>query len=200
MFVPVPGFGNEVDENITTLELYNLNSNGNKRKRSDDKDNNRILTSYFNVYNTDVGFKPLEKKPTLENINTILKENNEFKKSFNSIFKNLAAFEESLNLIKNKKINNNNYNNINNGDDNNKNVEKTNKRHKAASERRELIKKIIEKGSEKTRTICEEIEELVNNTDPDEIPERIKNILKTDNGLKKIQESVIGLTTRSRRN
>jgi len=200
MFVPVPGFGNEVDENITTLELYNLNSNGNKRKRSDDKDNNRILTSYFNVYNTDVGFKPLEKKPTLENINTILKENNEFKKSFNSIFKSLAAFEESLNLIKNKKINNNNYNNINNGDDNNKNVEKTNKRHKAASERRELIKKIIEKGSEKTRTICEEIEELVNNTDPDEIPERIKNILKTDNGLKKIQESVIGLTTRSRRN
>lgn len=207
----IQGFGNPVDENMTTLDLYNLNSNGNKRRRrNDDEAGNRRLTSFFQVYNTDVGFKPLEKEPTLEDINTIIKENFEFKKSFNSIFKALAESEENLNSLKNKIVNINSIpfssfaaatttttTPASTADIQNK--IKSSKKEKAVDERRQFIKKLIDNGSERIRSICKEVEELLNNSDPDDIPEGVKNILKTEGGIQKIQESIIGLTTRSRR-
>jgi len=210
----IPGYGNQVDENMTTLDLYNLSSNGNKkRKRNDDESGNRRLTSFFHVYNTDVGFKPLEKEPTLEDINHILQENFEFKKSFNSIFKTLAESEENLNILKNKIVNNSTTPSSSSSSSSSsftnttttttstadiKNKIKSNKKEKAVAERRQFIKKLMDNGSERIRSICEEVEELFNNTNPNDIPEGIKTILKMDGGIQKIQESIVGLTTRSR--
>jgi len=58
---------------------------------------------------------------------------------------------------------------------------------------------LIDNGSERIISICEEVEELLNTINPNNIPEGIKKVLNTDGGIQRIQESIIGLTTRSRR-